>query len=78
MAVVSTQLVVDAEGRVSLATPLSAGTYSVDITLVDEPSNDQPGSRLTVGTFMFPTFDLGPWPEGVRLDREEIYGDDGR
>lgn len=26
----------------------------------------------------FPVDDLGPWPEGVSLRREDMYGDDGR
>ena len=26
----------------------------------------------------FPVDDLGPWPEGLTLRREEMYGDQGR
>lgn len=26
----------------------------------------------------FPVDDLGPWPEGVSLSREDMYGDGGR
>lgn len=26
----------------------------------------------------FPVDDLGPWPDGLSLRREDIYGDDGR
>jgi antitoxin (DNA-binding transcriptional repressor) of toxin-antitoxin stability system len=26
----------------------------------------------------FPVIDAGPWPEGLSLRREDIYGDDGR
>ncbi len=26
----------------------------------------------------FPTIDLGPWPVGLSLSREDMYGDDGR
>jgi hypothetical protein len=25
-----------------------------------------------------PRFDVGPWPEGFTVRREDIYGDDGR
>jgi hypothetical protein len=25
-----------------------------------------------------PVHDLGPWPEGLSLRREDMYGDDGR
>ena len=78
MAVISTRMVVDAEGRVSVTTPLPAGDYAVEISVADEPSNSRPHSRLQYGNFIFPTFDLGPWPDGIQLDREEVYGDDGR
>jgi hypothetical protein len=26
----------------------------------------------------FPVVDVGPWPEGLSLRREDMYGDDGR
>ena len=26
----------------------------------------------------FPVDNMGPWPEGLSLRREELYGDDGR
>jgi hypothetical protein len=26
----------------------------------------------------FPVHDVGPWPEGLSLRREDMYGDDGR
>jgi hypothetical protein len=26
----------------------------------------------------FPVDDLGPWPDGLNLHREDMYGDDGR
>jgi prevent-host-death family protein len=26
----------------------------------------------------FPVIDAGPWPEGLSLRREDIYGDDGQ
>ena len=71
-------MVVDAEGRVSVTTPLPVGEYAVAISIADGPSDGPPRSRLQYGDFIFPTFDLGPWPAGTRLDREEIYGDDER
>jgi len=30
------------------------------------------------GVSDFPVDDLGPWPEGLSLRREDMYGDDGR
>lgn len=38
--------------------------------------------RKTMGTSKqsldFPVDDLGVWPEGLSLSREDMYGDDGR
>jgi len=37
-------------------------------------------TRKTTGNepLDFPVDDLGPWPEGLSLRREDMYGDDGR
>jgi hypothetical protein len=35
-----------------------------------------PKENLTLDDF--PVDDLGPWPEGLTLRREEMYSDDGR
>ena len=37
----------------------------------------QPARRV-FNVAALPVVDLGPWPEGVSLRREDIYGDDGR
>ncbi|WP_207787570.1 DUF2281 domain-containing protein [Candidatus Thiosymbion oneisti] len=36
--------------------------------------------KLTSGkeSLDFPVDDLGPWPDGMSLRREDLYGDDGR
>ena len=41
----------------------------------------QPGRTLPTEPFdiaTFPVFDFGPWPEGLGLRWEDLYGDDGR
>jgi hypothetical protein len=35
-------------------------------------------SATTKKPLDFPVDDLGPWPEGLSLRRENMYGDDGR
>jgi hypothetical protein len=35
-------------------------------------------SALDTKPLDFPVDDLGPWPEGVSLHRDDMYGDDGR
>jgi hypothetical protein len=42
--------------------------------LLDEPeAREEPKPPL-----VFAHHELGPWPEGFTVRREEIYGDDGR
>lgn len=41
----------------------------------------EPGQAVnTAGSFTanWPVHDVGPWPKGFTVRREEIYGDDGR
>ena len=47
------------------------GEHEVTIVL-SEPGPDR------VPLDDLPSHDLGPWPEGLRLRREDIYGEDGR
>jgi len=39
---------------------------------------DEPAAATSKSLDDFPTIDVGPWPAGLSLRREEIYGDDGR
>ena len=74
MTVITTRLLVTAEGTVSTADPLPAGEYDARVDLGD-------GVALPARPFRIedlPVHDLqpiGPWPS---FSREEIYGDDGR
>ena len=48
------------------------------IALIERLQNSlkkRPGIRPALN---FPVDDLGPWPEGLSLRREDMYGDDGR
>lgn len=67
------------------------GTVRPDGTLVAEvPSDVAPGERRVVlvleeaapaaagDALDLPLHDLGPWPEGLSLRREDLYGGDGR
>jgi hypothetical protein len=48
------------------------GPYRAVVVLLD-PKPAEVRSPLT-----FSAHDVGPWPEGFTVRREEIYGDDGR
>ncbi|MCY3599460.1 MAG: hypothetical protein OXN85_05785 [Gemmatimonadetes bacterium] len=44
---------------------------------IEVETDPEPGRRFTVDDIFTP-HDFGPWPEGFRCSREELYGDDGR
>ena len=76
MTVITTRLIVAADGAISTATPLPAGEHAATVTVHDRPARQLPVLPFDVDAL--PTIDLGPWPEGVSLRREDLYGDDGR
>ena len=52
-------------------------------TLIREELHDALGNKIPEKSDLptlddFPVDDLGPWPEGLTLRREELYGDDER
>jgi hypothetical protein len=54
-------------------TDLPPGYYRV-VLVVDEtlmPKQEHP-------PLILPVHDVGPWPEGLSLRREDMYGDEGR
>ena len=75
MTVVTTRIRVAPDGAISTATPLAVGEYIARIEIPEPPISQSP-TRPDVDDL--PTLDLGPWPEGLSLRREDLYGDDGR
>ena len=76
MAVITTRLIVDAEGSISAAGPSRAREY---LATLEEPS----GAVRTPAAQPFdldpiPELDIGPWRQAETFRREDIYGDDGR
>lgn len=63
----------DRKLTVQLPVDILPGEHAV-VVVIDEP----PGSRPAFSMKDFPSHDVGPWPEGFSVRREEIYGDDGR
>lgn len=76
MTVITTRITVSPDGAISTATPLPAGEYIASITVHDSPARQLPSLPFDVDAL--PVHDLGPWPEGLSLRREDMYGDDGR
>ena len=75
---IRTRVLVDRDHRISGTAPADVppGDHEVAITVAPMPARQKPTRPFNVDDL--PTVDLGPWPEGLSLRREDIYGDDGR
>ena len=56
-------------------TPPAAPTEKVSAEDAEEPID--PAFREWLGR-LWPPLDLGPWPEGFTVGRDQIYDEDGR
>ena len=74
MKTIQTTAVVEPGHTITLHLPeeLEPGRYQVTLVIDDQPI--RPKSDFS----NFPVHDVGPWPEGLSLRREDMYGDDGR
>jgi hypothetical protein len=52
------------------------GEHEITITVLPSQSRQRPIEVFDVDAL--PTHDLGPWPEGLSLRRENMYDEDGR
>jgi hypothetical protein len=73
MKTIQTSIVVEPGHTTTLRLPddIQPGAYHVTLVIDDRPIG--PKSDLKD----FPVIDAGPWPEGLSLRREDMYGDDG-
>ena len=78
MTVVTARITVAADGTISGRVPgqVPAGEHEASITVADRPVRQLPSEPFDVNAL--PIRDLGPWPAGLSLRREDVYGDDGR
>jgi len=76
MTVITTRITVSPDGALSAATPLPAGNYIASFEMQEAPQRQLPTHSLDLDDL--PVHDLGPWPKGLSLRREDLYGDDGR
>ncbi|MBV9756924.1 MAG: hypothetical protein JO047_07705 [Alphaproteobacteria bacterium] len=75
---IRTKIIVGPDHRITGTVPddVAPGEHEVTITLPAPAGRERPHESLTVADL--PTHDLGPWPQGLSLRREHLYGDDGR
>ena len=77
MKVIQTTALVGPSGamNVSVDVDVPTGRHRV-VLIVEEAPLPEPPQPPTMDDW--PVHDVGPWPEGLSLRREDLYGDDGR
>lgn len=79
MKTIETSITVSHDGtaifELRLPTDVPAGRHRAVVVVDDRVAGAIAGSPLNSG---LPVHDVGPWPEGLSLRREDFYGDDGR
>ena len=77
MSDVRARIHVDADHTITGVAPpdVPPGDHEITIT-VARPGRQSAKKPFAVNDL--PEHDLGPWPEGLSLRREDMYGDDGR
>lgn len=76
MKTIEAEVMVTPEGHLTLDVPINIapGSYRA-VVVIEETSLPEPPSPSLDD---WPVDDLGPWPEGLTLSREELYDDNGR
>jgi hypothetical protein len=79
MRTIETTAVVTADHTITLQVPADVPVGQCKVVIVvdaiPQPSSPPPVRPLPFG---LTPIDVGPWPEGFTVSREQIYGDDGR
>ena len=75
---VRTRIRVNGDQTISGVAPpeVPPGEHEVTITIAPLPVEQSAKKPFDVNDL--PVVDLGPWPEGTSLRREDMYDDDGR
>jgi hypothetical protein len=75
MKTIETQIDVDEQGvaRLRVVTGLAPGKHDA-VLIIEDEQHVQPAGTLPA----LPKFDIGPWPEGLRLSRADLYDERGR
>lgn len=63
----------DRQLNVTLPPDIAPGAHRVVLVIEEKPIVTPSAASLR-----FPIIDVGPWPEGLSLRREDMYGADGR
>ncbi len=69
---------VDPDHTITGVAPLDVPPGEHEITITVAPRRAHQPVKKPLNVNDLPEHDLGPWPEGLSLRREDMYGDDGR
>ena len=75
MKVVEVDIVVEEGGKIEGQAPAGTAPGKYKATLTPEHGQEQ---KVPEEQLEFLVLDLGPWPEGLSLRREDMYDDWGR
>ena len=78
MTAIRARIRVGPDRRISGVAPPEVPPGEHEVILISEPPAGRPKARRRPGVDTLPTLDLGLWPDGQSLRREDFYGDDGR
>ncbi len=82
MKAIETEMSVAADGRavIELQLPLTvtAGKHRAVVLLDERQADDDRTATAATPPLDLPVHDFGPWPVGLSLQREHLYGDQGR
>jgi hypothetical protein len=78
VAEIRTRVLVGPDRNISGTAPdtVPPGEHEATINVAPDLTRQRPGERFDVEAL--PTHDLGPWPEGLSVRREDMYDEDGR
>lgn len=76
MRTIETTAVVTPERTVTVQLPADFPPGPCRVVVIPAPPSAPDGGESI--PLDLPIRDLGPWPEGFTVSREQIYGDDGR
>jgi hypothetical protein len=82
MRVIETEMSVAADGKavieLQLPTTVTAGKHRAVVVLDERRTDEDRATAVASSPVDLPVHDFGPWPASLSLQREHLYGDQGR
>ena len=78
MSDVRARIWVDADHMITGIAPPDVPPGEHEVTITVKPRSGVPLTTKPFDVNALPVHDLGPWPEGLSLRREDMYDEDGR